>query len=118
MKTMGMVVVAALAGSEPFANVTITATWRRTKSAANSVRRSTWFSAKRYVRCGLPRGRLHSVGHATEGPRLWMGAGFTQFPQRKRPRGGGLSLSWMVLTRSTPKGEVHAQGQGVGGRIP
>jgi hypothetical protein len=112
MKTMGMVVVAALAGSEPFANVTITATWRRTKSAANSVRRSTWFWAKRYVRSGLPRGRLHSVGHAIpldmqpRGHACGWRAGFTQFPQRKRPRGGGLSLSWMVLTRSTPKGKV------------
>ena len=42
MKTIGMVVVAALAANaEPFADVTITATWRRTRSAASSGSRST-----------------------------------------------------------------------------
>jgi hypothetical protein len=40
-KTMGIVLVAALAASAPFASVAITATWRRTKSAASSGSRST-----------------------------------------------------------------------------
>ena len=112
MKTMGMVVVAALAGSEPFANVTITATWRRTKSAANSVRRSTWFWAKRYVRSGLPRGRLHSVGHATEGPRLWMARGLHAISAKKKAAG---RRPFSIVDGPH---EVHAQGQGVVGRIP
>jgi hypothetical protein len=37
------------------------------------------------------------------GPRLRMARGLHA---KKKAAGGGLSLSWMVLTRSTPKGEV------------
>jgi hypothetical protein len=36
---------------------------------------------------------------------------------QEKGRGGGLSLSWMVLTRSTPKGEVYGGANTLGGHI-
>src|SRR5262245_22136359 len=48
MKTMGIVVVAALAANAPFESVAITATCRRTSSVASAGSRSIWFSAQRY----------------------------------------------------------------------
>src|SRR5262245_62101123 len=48
MKTIGIEVVANLAASDAPATVLITATCLRTKSAANSGSRSTWFSVQRY----------------------------------------------------------------------
>src|SRR5271166_3767375 len=49
-KTMGIVVVAALAANVAWVDkgVAITATWSRTRSAAISGRRSLWSSAQRY----------------------------------------------------------------------
>jgi hypothetical protein len=50
----------------------------------------------------------------TEGPTPANGA---RASRKEKGRGGGLSLSWMVLTRSTPKGEVYGGANTLGGHI-